>query len=86
MTVKREKTFSIDSFVYLEYYIYDKCNYFFYCISLKSTFPYPSLGSVFLMKIRRFIFIVCAYFMHTCQKVYGYEKPLLNVNKTFPHE
>ena len=26
MKVKREKTFS--SFVYLEYYIYDKCNYF----------------------------------------------------------
>ena len=28
MKVKREKTFSTDSFVYLEYYIYDKCNYF----------------------------------------------------------
>ena len=38
------------------------------------------------MKIRRFIFIVCSYFIDTYQKVYGYEKPLLNVNKTFPHE
>ena len=54
--------------------------------SLKSTFPYLLLGSVFLMKIRRFIFIVCSYFIDTYQKVYGYEKPLLNVNKTFPHE
>ena len=44
------------------------------------------LGSVFLMKIPRFIFIVCSYFIDTYQKVYGYEKPLLNVNKTFPHE
>ena len=44
------------------------------------------LGSVFLMKIRRFIFIVCSYFIDTYQKVYGYEKPQLNVNKTFPHE
>ena len=44
------------------------------------------LGSVFLMKIRKIIFIVCSYFIDTYQKVYGYEKPLLNVNKTFPHE
>ena len=44
------------------------------------------LGSVFLMKIRRFIFIVCSYFIDTYQKVYGYEKSLLNVNKTFPRE